>query len=214
MAQASAVLTRARSTLQDEGATKRWSDVDLLLFVSDSQRELVILKPSANAVTVDHTCVAGTRQEIPADGVSVIAVNRAVGGLAVRLGDRSVLDAVRPQWHTDTADIQPDEWLFDDRDPRSFWLNPGQPDPAGHVELVYAASPTELAATSSELAVSDVWIPALNYYVVGRALSQEKSEQQVMKAVGYMDLFRATVEGRQVAKSRLHPTQTEERMRK
>lgn len=214
MTAASVVLSRVRSTLQDEGATKRWPDDDLLLFLSDAQRELVILKPSANAVTVEHQCDAGTRQEIPADGVSVIAVNRAVGGLAVRRGDRVVLDAVRPQWHTDTANAQPDEWLFDDRDPKTFWLNPGQPDPAGSVELVYGASPAELDATTDELSVSDVWMPALSYYVVGRALTQERSEQQVMKAVGYMDMFRATVEGRRAAKSLLHPTQMEERTRK
>lgn len=220
MTAASAVLTRVSSTLLDLGATRRWPEADLLRWLSDGQREGVLLKPSANPVTAVLQLVAGTLQTLPANGVSVIGVVRAMGldgstpGPAPRKVARAVMDATRPSWHTDTADLVPDEWLYDDQAPKQFWVHPGQPNPAGRAEVIYAAAPAEIVATTTELTLSDIYLPALVDYVLFRALSQERTEAQLGKAAAYRELFEAAFMGRRAAKSALHPEQAGERARK
>jgi len=220
MTAASAVLARVSSTLQDLGVTRRWPEADLLRWLSDGQREAVRLKPAANPVTEALQLAPGTLQKLPADGVSVIAVVRAMGingetpGPAPRQVARAVMDAARPSWHTDTASLEPDEWLYDDQSPAQFWVHPGQPDPAGLAEVIYAAVPDEIAATADAITLSDMYLPALVDYVLYRALSQERTEAQLGKAAAYRELFEAAFMGRRAAKEALHPEQAAERARK
>jgi hypothetical protein len=63
MATAQEVIHRARELINDVASTfvsgLRWSDAELMQWLTDGQREIVKLKPEANAVTSLFTVVDG-----------------------------------------------------------------------------------------------------------------------------------------------------------
>lgn len=223
------VISRARSTLNDEGVTKRWADITMVEYLSDGQRELVTIRPEAYPKTAVIDLIAGTRQSLPADGLALIAATRNMGlagnvpGRAVREVTRAVIDALIPNWHADDVSPVVSEVVYDDREPRAFYVHPPQPggDQAvrGSLEATYGATPPELAiaaggALTNPIVVPDVYLPALASYVVYRALAREASGQQIGKAERHYAVFQGLVEGRTISEQRMNPDAEQDRGRR
>lgn len=211
------IVESAQKTLFDETGV-RWTPDELLTYLSDAQREVVILKPTANTINDVVQLAPGTRQEIPAAGLEFIDVVRGMGsdgltpGRAVRQVSRTTLDATRPDWHTDTADIEAVHYMFDNRDVRHFYVTPPQPTPAGYVEIIYAATPTEVGTLDDVIALDDAYSTVLMFYVIARAMAKDSGEGDPNKASYYHNLFSNILQGRKVAKQELHPEQMQQRV--
>lgn len=110
MATASYLIAQIRKTLNDTVNTSefpyRWSDAELLRWISDAQREVVKYKPEANPVTAIFTPVADEpMQQLDFDGCyklirveANLAADGAGYGKTVRLVQRDVLDSFIPNW--------------------------------------------------------------------------------------------------------------------
>lgn len=98
-------LGRAAVLLQDP-TNIRWPLPELLNWLNDGQREVVLRKPNASVRNAPLVMVAGTKQSIPADGVQLLDVVRNLPGSAIRIVDREILDAQLPDWHIATASSQ------------------------------------------------------------------------------------------------------------
>lgn len=175
---ASVILTRAVDIIQD-ATNVRWPEAELLRWLSDGQREVVIHKPEANVTNTSLQLAAGnTKQSLPAAGLQLIDVVRNLGsngttpGRAVRLVAREVLDAQRPDWHTEAGASAVKHFVFDARDPRTFYVYP-QPLSAFYLEVIYSVAPADLTAGSSVLTLSDIYANALLDYVLYRAYSKD-----------------------------------------
>ena len=190
---ASSILDKAEIILQDT-SNIRWDETELLGWLNDGQREVVLHKPSANPVNETlQLSSAGTRQSIPDNGLALIDVvcNHTINGTSVkrsiRVIDRRILDAQRPDWHNEAATASDPivHFCFDDRDPRTFYLYPGAPLNT-KVQIVYAASPVDISSASSVITIDDVYANALLDYVLYRAYSKDAdyaaNEQRVMAA--------------------------------
>lgn len=150
------ILERAATIIQDETGT-RWPFKELLKWLNDGQREIVLLKPDSYAQNSDYSAKSGTKQEIPSDGVALIDVIRNIDdsdnpGRAIRLEDRRVLDEQRPDWHTETQANEAKLYMFDERDPKRFFVYPPHSG-TGKFNVVYAASPPDVALSN----VADTW---------------------------------------------------------
>lgn len=68
MATAQDVIDRARQLINDVAsgfvAGLRWSDAELLQWLTDGQREIVVIEPEANAITDIFTVTASPRQSL------------------------------------------------------------------------------------------------------------------------------------------------------
>ena len=188
---AQSIIDKAEATLFDD-SNVRWTEAELLGHLNDGQRELVALKPDANAVNAVLTLVAGTRQSLP--GVLLFKVTRNMGldgatpGRVITPASMETLDRMRPDWHTDTPNAQVQHYLFDPRDSSIFYVYPPQPGTPGKVEAVYSATPADVAIGDA-IAIDDIYATALYYFILARAHSKETPGADVGKAAGYYNLF-------------------------
>lgn len=177
------LLRRARRILQEESTDgTRWTNAELLDWLNESYAFVVGVRPGANVITAEIVCVAGTRQAIPAAGERLLDVvrNTAPGanGLAVTPMLRSQLNAARPRWHGEPKTDAIEHFLFDEDDPRSFFVYP--PAMAGaKLEISFSAVPAphgaaQAKADSTEaLRLPDTYAPILVDLVLARAFAKD-----------------------------------------
>jgi hypothetical protein len=208
---AQSIMEKAKVTLLDE-TNVRWTSPELLTHLNDGQRELVALKPDANTVNAVLTLVAGTRQSIPASGVQLFKIVRNMGmdgntpGRAVTPASMETLDRTRPNWHAEAANAEVQHYMFDPRDPKTFYVTPPQPETPSRIEAVYAASPADVAI-GAPINIDDIYATALYYFIMARAHAKETPGADTGKAAGYYNLFlgvlglKAKAEDRSFARS-------------
>jgi hypothetical protein len=178
---ASAIISRAQTILQDVGAV-RWTTLELLDWLNDAQREIVTLRPGANAKSVSVQLAAGTKQTIPTDGIVFMDVIRNMGtdgttpGSPVRPTTRFQLDTQLPTWHTDPTLAEIEHFWFDPQLPKVFWVYP-QSDGSHRVELQYAAVPTVIANTSTAIGLDDIYANVMLDGVLYRAFSKDTEHE-------------------------------------
>lgn len=175
---ASSILTRVRTQLVDNGSTQRWTDTELLSWLSDGQRHVVSAVPWASPKVATVSLAAGTRQAVPSDGWKLITVYRnltavGVAGLSCLYVPRTVLDTQYATWHTTTnTSSAVTHWTYDENDPQAFYVFPRN-DGTGSVEVNYSVMPTDVASTSSNITIRDIFQTALFDYVMFRAHSKD-----------------------------------------
>lgn len=175
---ASAVFSRVVDILQDVGNI-RWTEAELLRWLSDGQREIALHHPDASTSNIAIQLTSGaTKQSLPATAVRLVSLIRNAGaagvtpGRTIRLVDKNLMDNSRPSWHTDTAGTEVQNYMYDARDPRTFYVYPA-PATAFYVEAVLAVPPTNITSTSDNLSVDDLYSNALVDYTVYRCLAKD-----------------------------------------
>jgi hypothetical protein len=181
---AKSIVDRAGIILHD--TTKvRWLEAELLGWLNDAQREVVLLRPDASITNDNVNLIAGTKQSLPASGIRVMDVVRNTDGNAIRVIDRNVLDAQQPNWHQTSANNDVAHFMFDLRDPKHFYVYPPQPtiaegETANQVEIIYSASPQDVTFTApatqlddEDVALDDIYGNAILDYVLYRAYSKD-----------------------------------------
>lgn len=195
MALASDVITRARDLLLDLSNTGyRWTDAELLRYLSDGQREVCNYFPEANTLTeLVQPGVTDVRIDMRTAAANTpIAILRFASqhneladleGSELKVVEKHVLDSFDPGWiayrpvaaaYSATA-TQPQYYkavVFDPKDRLSFYLYP-RAHPDFGVYVTYTAVPVELAVVGDTLALPDSYIPALVDYTAYRALSKD-----------------------------------------
>lgn len=180
------VVNRAQVLLNDSGNTNaqvaantRWPTSELLLWITDAQREAVIVSPNAGNTVMSVPLVAGTRQTlpVPSDAWLLLSVKRNLtstggAGRAIRQTTAAILDAFNPNWHTDTAAPAAQNYIFDVEDRKVFYVYPPN-DGTGFVEANVASTPSPVTALTQTLALDDVYLGALASYVCYRALMKD-----------------------------------------
>lgn len=209
--QASYIIGRARTLLVDADSV-RYPDSELLGWVNDGQREIVVLRPDANQKVANLTLVGGTRQSLPPDGYQLVDVFRNMGtgatpGRGVRKVEREYLDASLPSWHSATPENDVQHYAYDPRTPRTFFVFP--PAVAGRVvEIAYSAVPSLLTTTTDVIGVDDAYANVLLDYVMYRALAKDTEHPaNAQRAMAYRQAFenslglKAQADGGQVAQA-------------
>ncbi len=172
-----AILNNAITLLQDPSRV-RWPDPEPLNWLNDGQRYIALQRPDANAVTGNIACVLGTKQSLPATGMRLLDITRNMGatgttpGSPVRLIDREILDAQVPTWHSQTAGTAASHYIYDNRNPKVFYVFP--PLQAGiNVEAIYSVAPADLAALANSITIDDIYAPVLTDYLLYRCWSKD-----------------------------------------
>lgn len=173
---------RAKVTLLENGAEGlRWTNDELLLWHNESYQSITGLRPDASSVTAPIELSAGTKQIIPAGGIRLLDVVRNTAGAsdktAIRRKDRKELDDIMPGWHGATPAVSIEHFVFDEMEPRSFYVYP--PAAAGaEIELIYSAAPAPHnssydAAKDDPIELDDTFAPAIVDYILFRAFSKD-----------------------------------------
>jgi hypothetical protein len=181
---AQSIIRRCVETLQDTTSI-RWPINELVRYLNDGQREVVMFRPDSMVTNATMTCVAGTRQALPSNGAKLIEVIRnarsAGNRRAVRMVNREILDAQTPGWHALTGVDDVLHFMFDPRDPRVFYVYPPATTNA-QLDIVYAAYPTDIVepadgslytAVSGNISLPDIYGNVLQDYVLYRAYTKD-----------------------------------------
>lgn len=194
---AQSIIERVRLQLIDNGAVKRWTDTELLLWLSDGQRAIVTASPGNSSSTEVVPLVAGTKQNIPSDGNTLLYIVRNTNsagttpGRAVRIVSREILDAQNPDWHASAPAAVVQNYIFDAQEPTKYYVYPPNTG-TGYVEMVYSHLPVDMTSLTDTLVVQDIYQTALFDYVMFRA-HQKDSDFAAGQAIAgtYLQLFLA-----------------------
>jgi len=200
---ASSIINRVRNQLIDLGtfAAQRWTDTELLYWISDGQRTIIAAAPRASQKVAVMAYVAGTRQTIPSDGYMFLAAYRNMGtsgttpGPALEQTNREMFNTQYPGWHSATQVVSPTALMFDPADPTAFYVSPPA-DGTGHLELSYAAAAPDLTAGTQNLVVQDIYATPLFDYTMYRAIQKDSDYvggQTVANA--YLQAFTGFIQG-------------------
>lgn len=179
---ASTILGQARNILSDVTPV-HWLDAELLSWLNQGQREIVILRPSAYTKLASVALAAGTRQSLPADAIVLLDVTRNMGlngatpGSPVRQTTKQLLDTQQPSWHTDPAETEVEHYAYDLQQPRVFWVYPKANAQTAQVELSYSALPPDVPNVNSLISLDDIYAGPLLDYVLYRAFSKDTEHE-------------------------------------
>jgi len=181
----------------------RWSDADWLGWLNDAQRETVVLKPDAYTIITPTALATGaTLQALPSGGLQLFGVTRNMGadgltpGRSVNVVARDVMDTTLPNWHTETASGEINNYMYDPRAPKQYYVYPKAPATAWYVEIMYAAIPADVALIGDTLTLDDVYANALLNYMLFRAFGRDEVYGQMNPtATMYYQQFTAGLRG-------------------
>jgi hypothetical protein len=197
------ILTRVRTQLIDTDLSQpRWTDAELLNWLSDGERSIVAAVPWAYQIVSTVAMVAGTLQALPSGANALIEVIRNMNadgsaGDPCTMIDRAILDRQYLDWHTDDNASQTVlHYTYDMNNPLAFYVFPYN-NGSGQVLMNYSATPPDHVATSENIFVLDIFQTALVDYVMYRAHQKDSDTaagQQV--ATMYFQSFMAYVQAR------------------
>lgn len=162
--------------LLDESAD-RWTEPERLDHLNEALREAARLKPDLSVATETVSLAAGTRQEIPANALSVADITRNTGTYSrpIIVIDRAVLDRNLGDWHSVTQNPEVSCFTFDDRNPTRFFVFPPN-DGTGQVEADLYISPTALSALSETIPLDDTYAGAMVDYVAYKCMAKDSDD--------------------------------------
>jgi hypothetical protein len=202
------------STLLLDTSNVRWSRAELLGWLNDGQRQIVTMAPSATNKVATMRLVAGTRQNIPSDGWTLLNIIRYMGtdgtrpGRAVRVTSQQLLDSYNPNWHSSTPSVVPQSYVFDQQDMTAFYVYPPNTG-NGYVQLNYSPEPADLTLESQPIVVRDIFQTALLDYILYRACSKDAEYAPGLQlAAGYLQTFNLAMGVKQEAEIKNSPNQS------
>jgi hypothetical protein len=208
---AQTILTRVRTQLIDELATQRWSDEELLRWLSDGQRTIVAMDPSLGDVTDPLALVEGTKQSLPAGSFLLLDIKRNMGtdgqtpGRVVTVVSRENLDRVDPNWHASRRSDTVLHYTYDPKQPRVYYVYPPSTG-SSFIEVSRAVSPPDFTSMTSLMTVEDLYQTALFDYVMFRAHQKDTDYAAGNdKAQAYLGLFQMFITGHQAAELEQSP---------
>lgn len=194
--QVSSVISRIQDVLQDSTGV-RWPDAELRRWLSDGQREVVIQRPEAGVVNGNFQLTASQSKQSIAAVAGAFRLNdviRNMGtgstpGRAVRLVQREILDAQQPTWHSSTVAAEVVHYVYDQRDPLTFYVYP-RPATNLFVEIAYCKAPDEITGATSNIGIPDIYSSVLTDYVLYRAYTKDSEfAGNAQRAVAHYQAF-------------------------
>lgn len=201
---ANEIITRISIDLGNPEKTK-WTETELLGYLNEAQRTVVLVLPESNMVSTTINLVEGTKQTLPTDGYRLLDITRNMGnngttpGNAVRAIERSTLDQTTPNWHTANPDSEVEQFIYDIRNRKTFYVQPPQPSSSrGSVEVIYAQIPGDVAIGDT-IALDDIYQPAIVAYMMYLAYMKDSMANMNKIAVAreHLERFMTLLLGRQ-----------------
>jgi len=189
----SLISAEVRNLINDDSGDRVSTD-EMLRWINDGILEVVNNRPDAYVKNVSISLVSGTKQSIPADGILLVDVVRMMGangttpGRVVRRIARLALDETNANWHSVTAVPDPTHFIYDEIDPKNFYVFPAS-DAANQIEIRYSAAPVALTTIDGVLPIDDTYKPALTSYVAARCLSKDDKYMVNGEAAGHYEVF-------------------------
>ena len=181
----------------------RWPRTELLSWLNEAQRAIVLIQPVANPIVLSVQMVPGARQTLPSDGYLLLDIYRNMGttpgttpGPSVKPISKQLLDAYNPTW--DAAANQAtaiQNFMYSVKDRLAYYVYPPS-DGTGFIEISYAQLPAPLSAEANTITLPDIFDSAIENYMLWRACMKDAEfAPGLMLGREYMQAFQLLVGG-------------------
>lgn len=187
------LINKVSVTLQDPTFV-RWSQAELLGYLNDAQRQVVVFRPDAKSSNTAFTCANSAKQTLPTDGLRLINILRNTNGRAITKVDRAILDVQLPNWYETSAGTDGvKHYVYDALDPKTFYVFP-KPAASHQIDIVYAISPSDIAISNfasdtQTIGLDDIYANALMDYMMYRAYQKDSEYSNLNRATAYLQSF-------------------------
>lgn len=190
------IMQRVNKLLNDPGFT-RWPKDELLNYLNDAQRAIVLRRPDSYTVDVDDfACVVGVKQSLPVDALKLIDIPRNASGKAIRGPyNRQVLDDNYDTWYAGKTATEVELYIYDERNPKTFYVYPGVVADI-NLTLVYSKAPPAIDTAAHDsgeaIALDDVYVNAIIEWILYRAYMKDAEyAANPNKSQMHMNAFRS-----------------------
>lgn len=174
------IITQASEVVVDADNVT-WTVPQGVNWINDGQRAIALQRPDASVLTQNKLLVPGTRQSITGRRLMDVIRNQGIDGNtpgnAIRLVERGVKDDFEPDWHTLDGETVIQEYIYDPRVPKEFWVSP--PVHAStdvYVLLTEAVDPTDITDENDTINIDDVYAPVLLEWLLYRFFARDSEE--------------------------------------
>lgn len=195
---AQTIIDKAAKQLLDLNSLK-WTRAELLGWLNDGLRQIVLMQPTATNTPGAVKLVAGTRQTLPTGGWVLLGIYRNMGttgsapGRAVRIISRELLDAFEPSWHTSTASTTTKNYIYDLQDQTAYYVYPPSTG-TNYLEINYSMQPTSLTTESQTIPMFDIYqMPLLDYIMFRACTKNVEYAPGVTLGQMYLSTFTAAI---------------------
>lgn len=239
------VLYRVSTLLQDASPQfTRWTEKELIAWLNDGQKAIAKYLPSSCSRVDSMKLRKGTLQsidQIPTGGLidlygslSAYVVNglffndaiRNMGadgktpGKSIRLVSREVLDSQNPMWHSIKGAGVVDQFVFDPRTPKSFYVFPAVDTVDTWIEISYLSQPVDVAnvgtpgnskylsdgSNTQTINIDDRFVDDLVNYIVARAYMKDADfAMNAQNAQAYQTMFLSSLNAQVAAVTGSNP---------
>ena len=195
---AKSIIDKASIQLLDPSNT-RWTRSELLGWLNDGQRALILAIPETSSATSQVNTIAGARQTIPSSAWLLLRVTRNMGTSGTTSGrflekiTEEHLTKANPTWTSDTATLEAKAFAYTPLDKTVFWVYP--PSVGGQkLEVIYSMIPVDMVSETDVITTQDIYEPVLLDYVLYRACSKDAEYAAgVALAKNYLDSFQSFI---------------------
>lgn len=188
----SEVLADITNELNDPNYTT-WTEAQLIGYINDAMRQLVLVRPDANSIVEAITLVPGTKQTVPTTRRRLLNLIRNMGvdgatpGAAIWPTDKESLDSFNPDWHQDTAVVAIENFILDEDYPSIYYVAPPvHASTVVQVEAAFSVNPTLVTASGDTMTVDDIYKSSILAWALYRAYMVEtESITSTQKARGH-----------------------------
>lgn len=202
------LINQVNDQLVDDGFT-RWPKDKLLDYFNDAQRTVCLIRPDAFIKEDSFACVAGTKQTLPDDGSRLVDVRMNAAGYAVVNRQRREITELYPTWYGTTGEDQPEAFIYDEREPKTFFLFPGV-SVGLVVEIIYSAAPPIHEISSLDPAdkadLDNMYSTAITEFMMYKAHSKDFEHSEQAKAAQHYQMFAAILGNKTESDSDMTPT--------
>lgn len=202
---------RRVAVILNDTASVRWPLNELVRALNEAQLAVLNYRPDLCSKRATVTCIAGVVQSLPADGASLMRVERnnsATSKKVVRLAVVDHLDAMAPDWRSSTPADEIAHYMVDPREEHGFYVYPPA-TVAAALDIIYVARPTPIAepalgtslpadpatdSTVPTVVIGNVSVPdevafALVDYVIYRSLLKQGGTADIQRATAHYQAF-------------------------
>lgn len=177
---ASSVLDVAGFQLNDAGFT-RWTEPELLIYISEGQREAGKLQPASTAKRASVKLTRGeTVHQLPVDSGVLIDIKRNMGndgsspGRPITIIDVETLNLVDVKRHEGRGKTVIKHFAYDPANSQEFETYPKASEAVDvYVEAVYSQIPDNVTDGDDDLTIINEYVNALTEYVLSRAFGKD-----------------------------------------
>lgn len=182
------IITEARVLIQDTRVPYRYSDADMLRFVNQTLRRILVLRPDLFMTYGMISTVANTvAQKLPSDAYRLVEIYSVVGGGSVLEVNRETLDQTVPDWSSGTPG-QPVNYMRHVRNPTRYFLYP-PPKHGVKLNAEYVKSPPMYGMSDTIDELSDSYLSVMVDGVVFLAESVDNEHVSSGRAQMFLESF-------------------------